>query len=79
MNCCICNDPTPKRSSDEPPDQLTVYLDESSTMYCEFPHLFISMEEVFGFSVPLDDENLYTVGDIVKYIEKKQNEYKSHL
>jgi acyl carrier protein len=49
------------------------YLDEDSTMYCEFPGLFLSMEEEFGFAVPLDDENLYTVGDIVKYIEKKQS------
>jgi len=49
------------------------YLDEDSTVYCEFPGLFYSMEEEFGFEVPLDDENLYTVGDIVKYIEKKQS------
>ena len=42
-------------------------------MYCDFPGLFYSMEKEFGFEVPLDDENLYTVGDIVKYIEKKQS------
>jgi acyl carrier protein len=55
------------------------YLDEDSTVYCEFPGLFYTMEEEFGFEVPLDDENLYTVDDIVKYIEKKQQERKSHL
>lgn len=58
---------------------LFQYIDENSTVFCEFPRLFYSMEKEFGFEVPLDDENLYTVGDIVKYIEKKQQEYKSHL